>query len=57
MHFTLSDILEFSILGFLVLIIVFFVSIYKSNKNRKNQLNRIEEKLNNIEMQTKNGNN
>ena len=42
-------------LGFFVLIIVLIMSFLRSNKNRKNQLDRIEMKINDINAQIKKG--
>lgn len=42
-------------IGFLVLIVVLFVSLFRSNKNRREQLDRIEKKINDFETQIKKG--
>lgn len=36
-------------IGFLVLIVVLFVSLFRSNKNRREELDRIEKKINDFE--------
>ena len=41
-------------LGFIVLIIIVIVSFFQSTKNRRNQLDRIEKKIDDMNEQTKN---
>lgn len=53
-HFSFWDALaQLLSLGFIVLIIVLIVLILHSNNRRKNQLNRIEEKIDNLNQQVK----
>ena len=42
-------------LGFIVLIIIVIVSFFRSTKNRRNQLDRIEKKIDDINEQMKKG--
>lgn len=42
-------------IGFFVLIIVLIVSIFRSNKSRRNQLDRIEKKIDSVNEQLKKG--
>ncbi|WP_198433934.1 DUF4083 domain-containing protein [Virgibacillus salexigens] len=43
-------------LAFIILIIVLTVSLFRSNKKRTNQLNRIEKKIDDENHRIKNGN-
>jgi len=54
--FSLGDALfQLFSLVFIVLIIVLIVSAFRSNNKRKSQLDRIEKKIDNLNLQTKNG--
>ena len=53
--FNLGDALfQLFFLVFIVLIISLIVSLFRSNKQRKTQLNRIEKKIDDIKKQLKN---
>ncbi|CAG9621292.1 DUF4083 domain-containing protein [Sutcliffiella rhizosphaerae] len=57
MSFTLGDALfQLFSIGLVVLIIVLIMSFFRSNKKRKNQLDRMKQKINEIDAQIKKGN-
>ncbi|OKL36863.1 DUF4083 domain-containing protein [Domibacillus mangrovi] len=55
-NFNIGDALfQLFFLGFLALIIVLIVSFFRSNKNRRSQLDRIEKKIDDMNEQRKKG--
>lgn len=52
--FSIADALaQILLIAFVILIIVAIVFLFRSNKERRNQLNRIEKKIDKLEQETK----